>query len=80
MSRYRAIIVKLEELDGTVIEQKWTVYDSERGVIFTDRYDLPADAENEATALNEELEAANEELFENLKGFTDEPEYPGYKP
>lgn len=41
---------------------------------------LPFDAENEATALNEELDVANAELFENLKGFTDDPEQPGYKP
>ncbi|MEL7629205.1 hypothetical protein AAGW04_09400 [Pectobacterium aroidearum] len=80
MSRYRAVVIKLEEPDGTVIEKKWAVYDSESGVILTKCYDLPVDAENEATALNEEPEAADEELLENLKGFTDEPEHPGYKP
>lgn len=80
MSRYRVVIVKLEEPDGTVIEKKWAVYDSESGVVLTKRYDLPFDAENEATALKEELDVANAELFENLKGFTDDPEQPGYKP
>ncbi|EAQ7701552.1 hypothetical protein AB4T09_001750 [Salmonella enterica] len=80
MSRYRVVIVKLEEPDGTVIEKKWAVYDSESGVVLIKRYDLPFDAENEATALNEELEAANAELLENLKGFTDDPEHPGPNP
>ncbi|ENA3445608.1 hypothetical protein ABGN35_000959 [Yersinia enterocolitica] len=80
MSRYRAVVVKLEEPDGTIIEKKWAVYDSESGVTLAKRYDLPVDAEKEATALNKELKAADEELLENLKGFTDEPEHPGYKP
>lgn len=80
MSRYRAIIIKLEELDGTVIEQKWAVYDSERRVTLPDHYDFPADAERDVAALNNELKAANEELLENLKGFTDDPENPTYKP
>lgn len=39
MSRYRVVIVKLEEPDGTVIEKKWAVYDSESGVVLTKRYD-----------------------------------------
>ncbi|AVT59752.1 hypothetical protein ECA1651 [Pectobacterium atrosepticum SCRI1043] len=84
MSRYRAVIVKTEELDGTVIEQKWAVYDSEKGIVLSDRYDLPADAEKESTALNKEQEArestAFEELLEDLKGLTDEPEHPSHKP
>lgn len=39
MSRYRAVIVKTEELDGTIIEQKWAVYDSEKGIVLSDRYE-----------------------------------------
>ncbi|MDN8553951.1 hypothetical protein QZP89_19290 [Citrobacter werkmanii] len=79
MSRYRAILIKLEELDGTVIEQKWAMYDSERRVSLPDHYNFPSDAEREATTLNNELEAANVELFQNIKGFTDDPENPTYK-
>lgn len=52
MSRFEAVLVKIENSDGFLIEQYWGIYDYETKNLRPEKYNSLSEAEEDARKLN----------------------------
>ncbi|EBR4981674.1 TPA_asm: hypothetical protein GB439_04335 [Salmonella enterica subsp. enterica] len=52
MPRFEAVLIKIENLDGSIIEQYWGIYDYKTKTLRPERYNSLSEADEEAKKLN----------------------------